>query len=122
MRNNSIIVQKHGGACLETPAKIRSVASSLAELHSRGHRVVAIASAMGKTKVLHFRSVELTQSQNMPLVIKKSGSAEHSTEVMKEVIGMENGKVLAVNGGPRADVRLRPQLVVMDGQLLTHLS
>jgi aspartate kinase len=33
MRNNSIIVQKHGGACLETPAKIRAVASSLAELH-----------------------------------------------------------------------------------------
>src|SRR6202163_5037027 len=49
MRNNSIIVQKYGGACLETPAKIRAVASSLADLHSRGHRVVAIVSAMGKT-------------------------------------------------------------------------
>ena len=46
MRNNSIIVQKYGGACLETPAKIRAVASSLADLHSRGHRVVAIVSAM----------------------------------------------------------------------------
>ena len=46
---NSIIVQKYGGACLETPAKIRAVASSLADLHSRGHRVVAIVSAMGKT-------------------------------------------------------------------------
>ncbi|WP_334398797.1 amino acid kinase family protein [Bradyrhizobium sp. AZCC 2289] len=47
MRNNPIIVQKYGGACLETPAKIRAVASSLADLHSRGHRVVAIVSAMG---------------------------------------------------------------------------
>ena len=34
--------------------------------------------------VLHFRSVELAQSQNVPLVIKKSGRAEHSTKVMKE--------------------------------------
>src|SRR5450759_3901581 len=49
MRNNPIIVQKYGGACLETPAKIRAVASSLADLHSRGHRVVAIVSAMGNT-------------------------------------------------------------------------
>src|SRR5436189_3488514 len=49
MRNNPIIVQKYGGACLETPAKIRAVASSLADLHSRGHRVVAIVSAMGRT-------------------------------------------------------------------------
>jgi len=49
MRNNAIIVQKYGGACLETPAKIRAVASGLADLHSRGHRVVAIVSAMGKT-------------------------------------------------------------------------
>src|SRR3954451_19577568 len=48
MRNNPIIVQKYGGACLETPAKIRAVASNLADLHSRGHRVVAIVSAMGK--------------------------------------------------------------------------
>ncbi len=49
MRNNPIIVQKYGGSCLETPAKIRAVASNLADLHSRGHRVVAIVSAMGKT-------------------------------------------------------------------------
>ena len=49
MHNNPIIVQKYGGACLETPAKIRAVAGSLADLHSRGHRVVAIVSAMGKT-------------------------------------------------------------------------
>ena len=49
MRNHPIIVQKYGGACLETPAKIRAVARSLADLHGRGHRVVAIVSAMGKT-------------------------------------------------------------------------
>ena len=49
MRNHPIIVQKSGGACLETPAKIRAVARSLADLHGRGHRVVAIVSAMGNT-------------------------------------------------------------------------
>ena len=49
MRSNPIIVQKYGGACLETPAKIRAVASNLADLHRRGHRVVVIVSAMGKT-------------------------------------------------------------------------
>jgi aspartate kinase len=266
MPNHPIIVQKHGGACLETPAKIRAVASSLADLHRRGHRVVAIVSAMGKTtdelirmayqvsphpnrreldmllttgerismslmsmalsdlgvpaisftgsqagvmtdqshssarildvrpirvreeldrgrivvlagfqgvnpvnkevttlgrggsdttavamaaalkaecceiikevdgvcsadprivanaiplrqldfaalsemcfwgaKVLHFRSVELAQNQNVPLVIKRSGGAEDSTTVMKEVNGMENGKVLAVNSMARIE-------------------
>jgi amino acid kinase family protein len=51
MRNKPIIVQKYGGACLETPAKIRAVASSLADLLSRGHHVVAIVSAMGKTTI-----------------------------------------------------------------------
>src|SRR6201989_2195989 len=49
MPNDPIIVQKDGGACLETPAKIRAVASGLADLHRRGHRVVAIVSEMGKT-------------------------------------------------------------------------
>src|SRR5258705_2260473 len=49
MRNHPIIVQKYGGVCLETPAKIRAVARSLADLHGRGHRVVVIVSAMGKT-------------------------------------------------------------------------
>src|SRR5690242_19726443 len=266
MRNNPIIVQKYGGACLETPAKIRAVASSLADLHSRGHRVVAIVSAMGKAtdelvkmayqvspspnrreldmllttgerismsllsmalsdlgvpaisftgsqagvmtdsshaaarildvrpirvreelergrivvlagfqgvspatreittlgrggsdttavamaaalqaerceiikevdgvcsadprivreakplrrldfaalsemcfwgaKVLHFRSVELAQNQNVPLVLKQWGGIEHATQVMKEVSGMESGKVLAVNSMPRIE-------------------
>jgi hypothetical protein len=27
MRNNPTIVQKYGGACLETPAKIRAIAA-----------------------------------------------------------------------------------------------
>jgi len=49
MRNHPIIVQKYGGVCLETPEKIRTVARSLADLHGRGYRVVAIVSAMGKT-------------------------------------------------------------------------
>lgn len=266
MRNNPTIVQKYGGVCLETPEKIRAVARSLADLHNRGHRVVAIVSAMGKTtdeltkaayqvsphpnrreldmllttgerismslmsmalsdlgapaisftgsqagvmtdeshssarildvrparvleeldrgrivvlagfqgvnprtkeittlgrggsdttavamaaalkaerceiikevdgicsadprivanakplrrldfaslsemcfwgaKVLHFRSVELAQSQNIPLYLRKWGNSEHSTRVMKEVIGMETGKILAVNSMARIE-------------------
>jgi aspartate kinase len=47
--------------------------------------------------------VELAQSQDVPLVIKRWGSMEHSTEVMKEVAGMENGKVLAVNSIARVE-------------------
>jgi aspartate kinase len=266
MRNHPIIVQKYGGVCLETPAKIRAVARSLADLHGRGHRVVVIVSAMGKTtdqliqmayqvspapnrreldmllttgerismslmsmalsdlgvpaisftgsqagvmtddshssarildvrpirvreeldrgrvvvlagfqgvnpvtreittlgrggsdttavamaaalkaerceiikevdgicsadprivpdakplrrvdfaslsemcfwgaKILHFRSVELAQSQDVPLVLKQWGSVKHSTQVMKEVAGMENGKVLAINSMARIE-------------------
>ena len=39
----------------------------------------------GAPRVLHFRSVELAQSQNVPLVLKKwGGGAEHSTQVMRE--------------------------------------
>src|SRR3954463_15353328 len=49
VKHHPIIVQKYGGVCLETAAKIRAVARNLAELHGRGHRVVAIVSAMGKT-------------------------------------------------------------------------
>jgi aspartate kinase len=49
MRNDSTIVQKYGGACLATPERIRAVASSLANLYRRGHRIVVIVSAMGQT-------------------------------------------------------------------------
>ena len=49
MNSHPIIVQKYGGACLETPAKVRAVAAGLADLHGRGHRVVVVVSAMGKT-------------------------------------------------------------------------
>jgi aspartate kinase len=52
---------------------------------------------------LHFRSVELAQSQNMTLVLKKRGGAEYSTQVIKEVVGMETGKVLAVNSIARIE-------------------
>src|SRR4051794_7622838 len=266
MRNHPIVVRKYGGVCLETPAKIRAVARSLADLRGCGHRVVAIVSAMGKTtdeliqmayqvsptpnrreldmllttgerismslmsmalsdlgvpaisftgsqagvitdgshssaritdvrpirvleeldrgrvvvlagfqgvnaaskeittlgrggsdttavamaaalkaerceiikevdgicsadprivgdatplrrldfaalsemcfwgaKVLHFRSVELAQSQDVRLVLRKWGAAGHSTQVMKEVAGMEHGKILAVNSMARVE-------------------
>jgi aspartate kinase len=54
-------------------------------------------------KILHFRSVELAQSQNVALVLKKWGCAEYSTQVIKEVVGMETGKVLAVNSMARVE-------------------
>ena len=54
-------------------------------------------------KVLHFRSVELAQNQNVPLFLRKWGGVEHSTQVLKEVAGMENGKVLAVNSISRIE-------------------
>ena len=277
MSNHPIIVQKYGGVCLETPAKIRAVARSLADLHGGGHRVVAIVSAMGKTtdqliqmahqvsptpnrreldmllttgerismslmsmaladlgvpaisftgsqagvmtdashssarildvrpirvreeldrgrvvvlagfqgvnpatreittlgrggsdttavamaaalkaerceiikdvdgicsadprivpdakplrrvdfaslsemcffgaKILHFRSVELAQSQSVPLLLKQWGGAEHSTQVMNEVAGMENGRVLAVNSMARIEY------VEIDSRDLSH--
>ncbi len=43
------IVQKYGGACLETPEKLKSVAASVARLHAQGHRIVLIVSAMGRS-------------------------------------------------------------------------
>src|SRR5580658_7185027 len=49
MTKGSILVQKYGGACLETPQKVLAVAGALAELHGRGHRLVVIVSALGKT-------------------------------------------------------------------------
>jgi aspartate kinase len=54
-------------------------------------------------KVLHFRSVELAQNQNVPLVLKQWGGTEHSTLVMKEATHMESGKVLAVNSIDRIE-------------------
>jgi aspartate kinase len=45
----SVIVQKFGGVCLESPEKIKQVAASIAQLSKEGHGVVAVVSAMGKT-------------------------------------------------------------------------
>ncbi len=47
--NSNIVVQKYGGACLETAEKIRSVALDLLRLHTAGKQLVVIVSAMGKT-------------------------------------------------------------------------
>jgi aspartate kinase len=65
-------------------------------------------------KILHFRSVELAQSQDVPLVLKQWGGARHSTQVMKEVAGMENGRVLAVNSMARIEY------VEIDSKDLNH--
>jgi aspartate kinase len=54
-------------------------------------------------KVLHLRSAQLAQSQNVPLVVKKWGAAEGETIVRQEVVDMEAGKVLAVNSNTRIE-------------------
>jgi len=54
-------------------------------------------------KILHFRSVELARSRDVPLIVKQWDGVEHSTQVMKEVLGMENGRVLAVNSIARIE-------------------
>ena len=54
-------------------------------------------------KVLHFRCVELALSQNVPLVIRRWGNGSDSTQILKEVRGMEEGKVLSVNSIGRVE-------------------
>jgi hypothetical protein len=78
-------------------------ANSPAPVHSRRQQPYLSRRADGLAKVLHFRSVELAQSQNVPSVLKQLGGAEHSTQVMREVMGMESGKVLAVNSMDRIE-------------------
>jgi aspartate kinase len=46
---HNLIVQKYGGACLETPEKMKAVAANLAQLHRSGHQLVVIVSAIGRT-------------------------------------------------------------------------
>jgi aspartate kinase len=48
MSQHEVVVQKYGGACLETAEKIRAVASLIARMHGEGNRLVVIVSAMGK--------------------------------------------------------------------------
>lgn len=43
------MVQKYGGVCLDSPAKIKNVASQIATLSRSGVGVVVVVSAMGKT-------------------------------------------------------------------------
>ena len=54
-------------------------------------------------KVLHFRSVELAGSAGVPLVIKRWGAEGESTRIVKEVSGMEIGKILSVNSHARVE-------------------
>jgi aspartate kinase len=45
----SLIVQKYGGSSIADPEKIKNVAGRVAEFAARGHRIVTVVSAMGKT-------------------------------------------------------------------------
>ena len=44
-----LIIQKYGGATLETPEKIKAAAFRIAKTKNKGHQVVAVVSAMGQT-------------------------------------------------------------------------
>lgn len=44
-----LIIQKYGGATLETPEKIKAVAQRIAELKNKGEQIVVVVSAMGQT-------------------------------------------------------------------------
>ncbi len=44
-----LIVLKFGGSSLATPQLIRSVAQRISELHSQGHPLIVVVSAMGKS-------------------------------------------------------------------------
>ncbi|HYV66405.1 MAG TPA: aspartate kinase, partial [Myxococcales bacterium] len=44
-----LIVQKYGGSSVADAEKIRNVARRVVESASKGHRVVVVVSAMGKT-------------------------------------------------------------------------
>ena len=45
----SLIVQKYGGSSLAEPSQILQAAKGVADLFQRGHRVIVVVSAMGKT-------------------------------------------------------------------------
>ena len=44
-----LIVQKYGGATLETPEKIKNIAANIANLKKNNNQIVAVVSAMGQT-------------------------------------------------------------------------
>jgi len=46
---DNLIVQKYGGSSVGDPGRIRNVAARIKSYHDRGHKVVVVVSAMGKT-------------------------------------------------------------------------
>jgi aspartate kinase len=47
--SRSLIVQKYGGSSLAKPEQIQAVADVIAGLHAKGHKLLIVVSAMGKT-------------------------------------------------------------------------
>jgi aspartate kinase len=92
------IIKEVDGVCSADP-RIVAAAKPLRQLDFASLSEMCFWGA----KVLHFRSVELAQSQDVLLILKKYGGAEYSTQVMKKVTGMESGKVLAVNSITRIE-------------------
>ncbi len=113
------IIKEVDGVCTADPRIVPS-ARSIKELNFASLAEMCFWGA----KVLHYRSVELALSQNIPLVIKKWGEASASTHVHKEVKGMESGKVLSVNSLARVEhVEIEsPDLNLGFSKLATHLK
>jgi aspartate kinase len=78
MRNNPIIVQKYGGACLETPAKIRAVASSLAE---------SLTCFGGVSSDLPFKAIQILQHHG--IIADKYVLSPHSVNLFVPVESRE---------------------------------
>lgn len=92
------IIKEVDGVCSADP-RIVTHAKSLGELSFSALAEMCFWGA----KVLHFRSVELALSQNVPLVIKKWEAENGSTQVSSKVKDMEIGKVLSVNSHGRVE-------------------
>ena len=92
------IIKEVDGVCSADPRMVPN-AKSLKELTFSSLAEMCFWGA----KVLHFRSVELALSQNVPLVIKKWENENGSTLVLDKVNQMEIGKVLSVNSHGRIE-------------------
>ncbi len=92
------IIKEVDGVCTADPR----IVSGAKTLHRLSFSALADMCYWG-AKVLHFRSVELAMSQNVPLFIKKWESDQDSTQVLNEVNDMEIGKILSVNSLQRVE-------------------
>lgn len=92
------IIKEVDGICSADPRVVKNV-KSLPQLTYQTLSEMCFWGA----KVLHFRCVELALSQNVPLVIRRWGQNPSQTEILQEISGMEEGRVLSVNSLSRVE-------------------